>query len=51
MNYIDQLYDEIDNLQILLSAAGSIEEADRINGEIRKIEDAIEAYIQEYGKE
>lgn len=51
MNYIDQLYEEIDSLSILLSAAQSIEEADRINEEIRKIEDAIEAYIQEYGKE
>ncbi len=51
MNYLDQLYEEIDDLNILLSSAQSIEEADRINGEIRKIEDAIDAYLQEYGRE
>jgi len=43
-DFLDHMYERIEEWEILLSAAQSLAEADYINEQIRKIEDAIDEF-------
>ena len=50
-DFLDHMYERIEELQLLLEGAQSLEEADWINQQIRKIEEAIDEYNKEVGAE
>ena len=50
-DFIDHMYERIEELQLLLEGAQSLQEADWINQQIRKIEEAIDEYNKEVGAE
>jgi hypothetical protein len=46
-DFLDHMYERIEELQLLLEGAQSLEEADYINQQIRKIEEAIDQFLKE----
>lgn len=46
-DYLDHMYERIEELQLFLEGAQSLEEADYINQQIRKIEEAIDQFLKE----
>ncbi len=46
-DFLDHMYERIEELQLLLEGAQSLEEADYINQQIRKIEEAIDQFMKE----
>lgn len=50
-DFLDHMYERIEELQLLLEGAQSLEEADYINQQIRKIEEAIDQFNKELREE
>lgn len=50
-DFLDHMYERIEELQLLLEGAQSLQDADWINQQIRKIEEAIDEYNKEVGAE
>lgn len=50
-DFLDHMYERIAEWQLLLDGAQSLAEADYINEQIRKIEEAIDQFIKEVGQE
>ena len=50
-DFLDHMYERIEELQLLLEGAQSLQDADWINQQIRKIEEAIDEFNKEVGEE
>lgn len=50
-DFLDHMYERIEELQLLLEGAQSLQDADWINQQIRKIEEAIDEFNKEVGAE